>query len=503
MSEYLLVLNGISKQFPGVKALSDVSFSIRRGDVHCIIGENGAGKSTLIKILSGALQMDEGQINFEDRPVSIQNSHEAKCLGIGTIYQEMSLVPTLNAVDNIFLGEEETRGCVLNKSEMRKRTLRAMEQLNVSFALDVPVKHLSTAQQQMIEIARGLVFQRKLIIMDEPTSSLSQKDVADLFRVIALLKSQGVTIIYISHKMEELQQISDRLTIMRDGCVVDTVRMQDTTIPRIISLMVGRDFDTKRKPVTRNIDAPPVLRASHVSDFNGKVKDVSFELPQGIILGFAGLVGAGRTELMRMIFGADPMQNGEVSVKGVRQKKLSTENSVKNGVAYLSEDRKYDGLLLRLPIRQNISVAKLDRVSHGYVIDKRLEMTLTEPLKTEVRIVTPSMERLALNLSGGNQQKVAIAKWLFTQCDILIFDEPTRGIDVGARSEIYQLMNQLVDHGKSIILVSSDLTEILALSNVIITMHEGMISGKLVNEASVTQDQIMQQMLGGLDHVQG
>jgi len=503
MSEYLLVLKGICKRFPGVRALSDVSFSIRKGDVHCIIGENGAGKSTLIKILSGALAMDEGEIIFEDEPVQIRNSHEAKRLGIGTVYQEMSLVPTLNAVDNIFLGEEETRGCVLNKIEMRKRTQAAMKQLNVRFDLNVPVKHLSTAQQQMIEIARGLVFRRKLIIMDEPTSSLSQRDVADLFRVIKLLKSQGVTIIYISHKMEELQQISDQLTIMRDGCVVNTVRMQDTTIPKIISQMVGRDFDAARKPVARAVDTPPVLKVENVCDYAGKVKSVSFELPQGIILGFAGLVGAGRTELMRMIFGADPMKSGTVTIRGIRQKKLSTENSVENGIAYLSEDRKFDGLLLRLPIRQNISIANLARASHGCVLDKRLETALTEPLKEEVHIVTPSLDRLTLNLSGGNQQKVAIAKWLFTECEILIFDEPTRGIDVGARSEIYTLMNRLVDQGKSVILVSSDLSEILALSNVIITMHEGEISGMLVNDKDVTQDQIMQQMLGGLDHVQG
>ncbi len=503
MSENLLVLKGISKQFPGVKALSDVCFSIRRGDVHGIIGENGAGKSTLIKILSGAQQKDEGQILFDGQEAHIRNSHDAKSLGIGTIYQEMSLVPTLNAVDNIFLGEEQTQGCVLNKSEMRRRTQEAMNQLNVHFSLSIPVKHLSTAQQQMIEIARGLVFQRKLIIMDEPTSSLSQKDVADLFRVISLLKQRGVTIIYISHKMEELQQISDRLTVMRDGCVVDTVRMQETTIQHIIKLMVGRDFDTERKPVPRDISAPPVLEARHISDYNGKVKDVSFKLPKGIILGFAGLVGAGRTELMRMIFGADPMSSGEVVVKGVRQKKLTTENSVQNGVAYLSEDRKFDGLLLRLPIRQNITVANLSRISHKFLLDRKLENSLTEPLKNEVRIVTPSLERLALNLSGGNQQKVAIAKWLFTQCDILIFDEPTRGIDVGARSEIYELMNKLVDGGKSIILVSSDLVEVLALSNVIITMHEGEISGEIVNDGTITQDIIMKQMLGGFGNAQG
>ena len=501
MDERILELHGINKQFPGVRALNNVSFSVNRGDVHCIIGENGAGKSTLIRILSGAQQRDNGQVIFEGEEVQIRNSHEAKQLGIGTIYQEMSLVPTLSAVENIFLGEESARFGVLKKAEMRRKTRDAMNQLHVSFDIGIPVKHLSTAQQQMIEIARGIVFQRKLIIMDEPTSSLSQKDVAELFRIIQLLKQKGVTIIYISHKMEELQQISDRLTIMRDGCVVDTVRMQEVTIDRIISMMVGRDFDTRRHPERRSLDGETVLEAKHICDYAGKVKDVSFSLPRGIILGFAGLVGAGRTELMRILFGADPKRSGEVFLHGKIQNRLTTQSSVKNGVAYLSEDRKYDGLLLRLPIRHNISVADLSRVSHGFVLDKRTEIALTEPLKKEVHIVAPSLDRLALNLSGGNQQKVAIAKWLFTKCDILIFDEPTRGIDVGARSEIYTLMNKLVDEGKSIILVSSDLSEILALSNVIITMHDGAVSGWMENSESITQDVIMEQMLGGTSRV--
>jgi len=501
MQESMVQFLSISKSFPGVKALNDVSFLIKKGDIHCIIGENGAGKSTLIKILSGAIQKDSGTILFEGKEVDIRNSYDAKRLGIGTVYQEMCLVPSLNTVDNIFLGEEAAKGMMLDRVTMKHKTLEALAKLNVSIDVMVAVRYLSVAQQQMVEIARSLVFDRKLIIMDEPTSSLSQKDVVELFRIIRLLKEHGVTIIYISHKMEELEEISDSLTVMRDGCYVDTVKMGDVGINHVISLMVGRHFDANRRCVPRSIEDEAVLTVENLYDRAGKVKGVSFELPKGIIMGFAGLVGAGRTELMRLIFGADKIESGNVFVGKKKLEKITTQKAVKNGIAYLSEDRKTEGLLLKLSVRSNISLTNLDRVSSGFIINKKEEVRQTESMRDSVRIVTTDLDKLAIYLSGGNQQKVAIAKWLFTDCDILIFDEPTRGIDVGARAEIYTLMNKLVDEGKSIILVSSDMSEILTMSNIIITMHEGRLIGKLVNDEKVTQERIMKQILGGLENV--
>lgn len=497
MSDKIVELVGISKSFPGVKALKNVSFSITRGTIHGIIGENGAGKSTLIKIISGAISNDEGKIFFNGKEVQIKNSLDAMKLGIGTVYQEMSLVPALNAVENIFLGNEKLKGIKLDTASMKKLTADALKRLNVTVDLDIPIRYLSVAQQQMIEIARNLVFDRKLIIMDEPTSSLTQKDAAELFRALRILKKSGVTIIYISHKMDELEELCDCLTVMRDGCYIDTVRLSDVDINYVISLMVGRTLDSSEQLAGRCLDGETVLSVRNLCDRSGKVKDASFDLPRGIILGFAGLVGAGRTELMRMIFGADPILCGTIEVKGKQLKNNSTTKAVRHGIAYLSEDRKNEGLLLKLPIKHNISITNLAAVSKKSVVNLKAEDHQAKTAGERVNVVTSSINKLAGELSGGNQQKVAIAKWLFTDCDILIFDEPTRGIDVGARAEIYKLMNVLVDQGKSIILVSSDLNEIMTLSNRIITMYDGKISGILDNETGLTQQKIMKQMLGG------
>ncbi|MHC1772208.1 MAG: sugar ABC transporter ATP-binding protein [Flexilinea sp.] len=500
MREEILQLNSISKSFPGVKALDNVSFSIERGSVHCIIGENGAGKSTLIKILSGALQKDSGTIIYEGKEVDIRNSHQAKKLGISTVYQEMSLVPSLTAIENLFLGDELTTGVKLDKSQMAKKAREALGMLNVSFNINIPVSFLNTAQQQMIEIMRSVIFDRKMIIMDEPSSSLSQKDVSELFRIIRFLKEKDVTIIYISHKLDELEQIGDRLTVMRDGKHIKTMDIAYLNMSYVVSLMVGREFDTSRRPKERSLDSEVVLEVQNISRADKRVDNVSFKLNKGIILGFAGLIGSGRTELMRIIFGADKFSSGSIYIKNKKIEKFSTKNAVKNGIAYLSEDRKNVGVLLGMSIRENMTIANLSRISKGFVIDKKQEKEQTDLLYKKIHIVTSSLDKLALYLSGGNQQKVAIAKWLFTNCDILIFDEPTRGIDVGARSEIYLLMNQLVDDGKSIILVSSDLTEVLSMSNKIIVMHEGKIVKETKNEITVTQETIMQYMLGGFRH---
>ncbi len=501
MQKEILRLNSISKSFPGVKALDNVSFSIEKGSVHCIIGENGAGKSTLIKILSGALQKDSGTIVYEGKEVDIRNSHQAKELGISTVYQEMSLVPSLNTVENLFLGDELTDGVKLDKSRMIRKTQKALEMLNVSFDINIPVSFLNTAQQQMIEIMRSVIFDRKMIIMDEPSSSLSQKDVSELFRIIHFLKEKNVTIIYISHKLDELEQIGDKLTVMRDGKHIKTMDIASMDMSFVVSLMVGREFDTSRRPQKRPADGEIVLEAQNISRADKRVDNVSFRLHKGTILGFAGLVGSGRTELMRIIFGADKFAAGSIYIRNKKIEKFSTQNAVREGIAYLSEDRKNLGLLLGMSIRKNMTIADLSRISKGFVIDKKQEKQQTDTLHTKIHIVTPSLDKLALYLSGGNQQKVAIAKWLFTNCEILIFDEPTRGIDIGARSEIYSLMNQLADAGKSIILVSSDLTEVLSMSNKIIIMHEGKIIKEIENDINVTQETIMQYMLGGSRNV--
>lgn len=497
MDDCLLRLQDITKNYPGVKALDSVSLSVERGTVHGIIGENGAGKSTLIKVISGAIQKDSGKIFFDGKEVQIANSRDAIDLGIGTVYQEMNLVPSLDAVDNIFLGEEKTKGIKIARQDMRHATEQALKKLDINISLTTPVKYLSTAQQQMVEIARSLVFQRKLIIMDEPTSSLAQKDVTELFRIIRRLKEQGVTIIFISHKLNELAEICDRVTVMRDGCYIDTVVPQETTVAYVVSLMVGRELDATQKVVPRKIDNAPVLEARNLCDRAGKVLNASFTLPQGIILGFAGLIGAGRTELMRLVFGADPIASGDLLVRGKPITKHSTEQAVKLGIAYLSEDRKNEGLLLKQSLTSNISLANLSRISKKWVMNLKREAAETEEMGEKMHVKTSSYRKLALFLSGGNQQKVALAKWLFSDCDILILDEPTRGIDVQARSEIYMLMNELVDQGKSIILVSSDLNEILSMSNVIVTMCDGRITGKMENREGLTQEELMASMLGG------
>lgn len=496
MSPCLIELKNITKDYPGVRALDSVTFGIEKASVHGIIGENGAGKSTLIKIISGAIQKDAGEIIFDGQRTEITGSRAAIELGIGTVYQEMNLVPTLNAVENIFLGVEQVRGLQLDRRKMKEQTEAALQKLGISINLSVPVKELSVAQQQMVEIARSLVFRRRLIIMDEPTSSLTAKDVSELFRIIRLLKEQEVTIIFISHKLDELMEICDQITVMRDGRYIDTVTPEETNIEHIVKLMVGREMDASQKFIPRRGDGPVVLEVEHLCDGKGMVKNVSFQLHKGVILGFAGLIGAGRTELMRLIFGADPIRSGTLRVKGKEVTKHSTENAVKMGIAYLSEDRKNEGLVLKQSLTKNISLANMDRICHGSVIDMQKEITQTREMGERVRIKTPDYDRLALFLSGGNQQKLSIAKWLFSDCDILIFDEPTRGIDVQARAEIYSIINDLVDNGKSIILVSSDLNEILSMSNTIITMCDGKITGTLNNTSSLTQAQVMKQMLG-------
>lgn len=503
-STVVLRIASITKYFSGVCVLDHVSFDIERGEVHCILGENGAGKSTLIKIISGAYQSDEGDIILDGEKLDIVNAKIARDHGIGTVYQENSLVPSLDTVENIFLGEEIRKkvfgkSLTLDHAAMEERTKETLKRIDVDFDIHIPVKYLTTAQQQIIEIARSITFDNKIIIMDEPTSSLSGKDVHELFRIIRQLKEQGITVIFISHKLDEIEAISDRVTVLRDGKYIGTVNSREISMNQIVNMMVGREFDSDRCCVPRKADGRVVLEVKNIVSEDGKVKDVSFSLHKGIILGFAGLVGAGRTELMKVIFGKNPKKSGQIFVNGQEIRNMTTMKAVSLGISYLTEDRKREGLILEMPIKKNITLANLKRICMGrHLLSLSKEIQDAQKYADELGVVTTSINKQVIYLSGGNQQKVVVAKWLYTEGDILIFDEPTRGIDIAARSEIYNIMNRLTDEGKSIIMVSSDLTEILSMSNHIITMHEGKITGNLENREDLTQDELMKLMLGGL-----
>jgi ribose transport system ATP-binding protein len=495
--ETILRMEGVSKSFPGVHALQNVNFDLREGEVHCLLGENGAGKSTLIKILSGACSMDSGKIYMNGTLADIRNSLDARKLGISTIYQEMSLIPAMTVAENLFFGEELTnRVSILNRAKMEKRTTEVLQKLRVGIHPKAIVRELSTAQQQMVEIARSLIKQRKIIIMDEPTSSISEKDTRELFRIIRELRSQGVSVIYISHRLHEFEEIVDRVTILRDGKNVDSVWMKDVTnVNQLISKMVGRELSHVAKAPDRTKDET-VLRVEGVR-YKKVIKDAGFHLSKGEILGFAGLVGSGRTELMKLIFGSNRLEEGTIEVREKPVRIDSPKDAVRLGIGYLSEDRKNEGLILNMSIERNISLARLETVSHSLILSSRKERRQAEDYIQRLRVATSSRLKKVKLLSGGNQQKVVIAKWLVTDCDILIFDEPTRGIDVGARAEIYKWIEMLAEQGKSIIVVSSDLPEIFRISNRVIVMSDGKITGELRNDDDLTQEKIMKLMVGG------
>ncbi len=481
--EPLLKMQGVSKHFPGVLARSNISFDLFPGEVHCLIGENGAGKSTLIKILSGVYTKDTGEIFIEGRPIEIDSPRKAQNYGIATIYQEFNLIPYLTVAENIFLGHELVKGYLgrINWKQLYKKAAKVLNQAGVKISPKVKVSSLSVAQQQMVEIAKALSMGGKIIVMDEPTSALTDMEIHELFRVIRTLKNRGTGIIYISHRLEELFEIADRITVLRDGehmATFDDVKA--VSLDEIITLMVGR----KLKEQIPKVKYPKGKEILKVQSLNrkGVLEDISFTLYEGEVLGFAGLVGSGRTELMRAIFGADSINSGTIYLDGRRIENHSPVDAVKNGIGLLTEDRKNQGLVLSLSIITNTTLAKLDRISNPFRINKRKELKVVDELIKDLRIKTPGSFQLIKFLSGGNQQKVVLAKWLFTQSRVLIFDEPTRGIDVGAKLEIYQLINNLVAKGVGIIIVSSELPEILGISDRIIVMRDGHIIGGLSSE---------------------
>ena len=476
----ILELKHISKQYTGVKALDDVSISFRRGEVHALMGENGAGKSTLIKTLSGAIQPNDGEIVFEGTTYTHMEPHQAMELGIHVIYQEFNMMPELSVAENIFMGQQLGGGVLFNKSITEERAQKILDGMHVKINAKETVKNLSVASMQLVEIAKALTRDVKVLVMDEPTAPLTDAEVETLFEIVQMLKSKGVTIIYISHRIAEVFQISDRVSVLRDGRFIKTVMTNEVDRDELIRLMVGREVsDTYPKR-----DFAPGEVVLELRDVCGNgVENVSFAVRSGEIFGLSGLVGAGRTETMRMIFGADPIDSGEVLLNGQPVHPKHPAEAVKLGIGLIPEDRKQQGLLLDLPIFTNISMATMRDISHFTVVNSRAEKENVNRLVEAVTIKTPSIAQLVRNLSGGNQQKVVLAKWLAANCKVLIFDEPTRGIDVGARHEIYKLMNELCRQGIAIVMISSDMEEILGMSDRIMVLCEGHQAGILEREA--------------------
>jgi len=481
MSEYILEMKNIRKTFPGVIALDDVSFRVRRGEIHALIGENGAGKSTLMKVLNGVHQADSGEILLDGESVSIRDTTDAQEKGIGLIFQECNLINSLTVAENMFLNKlARGRRGIVNWKELNRTTQEFLDSLNFGFHATDKIENLSASQKQMVEIAKVLYRKPKLVVMDEPTSSLTVGETEHLFRLMAELKKEGITIVYISHKLAEIFQVCDTVTVLRDGKVIETRPVKDFTRDEIVERMVGRSVDMEYPKRSVQIGAT-VLKIEGVTR-SGIVQDISFELHKGEILGLAGLVGSGRTEIAEAIFGAEHYDGGVIEVNGKKVVISSTADGKHNGIGLLTEDRKETGLILSYDLIRNISITNLNKIKTHKLIDTKKERELTTELAKELDVKTPSMKQLARNLSGGNQQKVVFAKWLFSDVDILILDEPTRGIDVGAKYEIYCLMNKLVEAGKSIIMISSELPEVLGMSDRLVVLSGGRKAGELSRE---------------------
>jgi len=492
MAELLVEMAGISKSFPGVHALDDCRFELRAGEVHALVGENGAGKSTLMKILAGIYHRDGGSIRVKGRDVEIPSPRAAQDIGISIIHQELNLMGHLTVAQNIFIGREP-RGAlpfVLDDRALNAKARELFETLHLKLDPRARVSGLAVAQQQMVEIAKALSFSSDVLIMDEPTAALTDTEIDELFRIIRHLRERGAGIVHISHRLEELKQISDRVTVMRDGRYVDTVQTAEASIGSIIGMMVGRTIYEAAPELPEHPDPEVVLEVRNLN--RGRViRDVSFQLHRGEILGIAGLVGAGRTEVVRAAFGADRRDSGQILVHGKPAAIRTPADAVARGIGYLSEDRKRYGLALIMDVEANIVLASLRRFAGrlGMIKFGRTKAAAEGQVKG-LAIKTPSLAQRVRNLSGGTQQKVVVAKWLTADTEILIFDEPTRGIDVGAKSEIYRLLNDLAQQGKAIIMISSELPEILRMSHRILVMCEGRITGEL-SAAEASQEKIM------------
>ena len=495
MGEFVLEMRNVTKRFPGVLALNNVQFSLRPGEVHCLVGENGAGKSTLMKILAGAQPMDSGEIILSEGPVAIHSPHHAQQLGISMIYQEFNLSPYLSVAENIFLGREPRLGGTpfINWKKMYADAREVLGRIRVDLDVRKPVNECSVAQQQMVEIGKAISFNSKIIVMDEPSATLTEHELRALFDLIRTLRRQGIGLIYISHRLEEIFEIGDRVTVMRDGEYVGTNGVCDVTRDDIIRMMVGRELKDEFPKETFERGAER-LRVEGLTR-HGAFSNVSFATHCGEIVALTGLVGAGRTEVARAIFGADRIDGGQIHLDGKPVAVRSPQDAIRQGIGLLTEDRKGQGLVLGMTVRENTTLANLRSLVKFLFVNRREERSVTERYVRELQIKTPSIEQVVQNLSGGNQQKVVLAKWLFTQSKFLVFDEPTRGIDVGAKVEIYKLMNELVRKGVSILMISSELPEVLGMCDRILVMHEGRLAGEL-SRKDATQERIMQLATG-------
>ncbi|HNY85007.1 MAG TPA: sugar ABC transporter ATP-binding protein [Candidatus Hydrogenedentes bacterium] len=496
MADLLLEMRGITKQFPGVLALDDVSLDLREGEVHCLLGENGAGKSTLMKILAGAQPADAGDILIGGRPAAVTSPARARELGVSMIYQEFNLSPFLSVAENIFLGREPRIGKTpfIDGARLRRDAEEVLRHMGVTLDVRLPVNRLSVAQMQMVEIAKAVSVNARILVMDEPSATLTDHELASLFTLIGELRGRGMGILYISHRLEEVFQIGDRATVMRDGRHVATRDVADLTREDIIRMMVGREL-TEEFPKVSLPRGAERLRVEGLTR-EGLFHDVGFSLHAGEIVGLTGLVGSRRTEVVRAIFGADRLSAGRVFVDGREVAVSSPRDAIAHGVGLLTEDRKNQGLVLGMSVRENITLANLGELVRGIFVKGGEERRVAEDFVRELQIKTPSVEQAVQLLSGGTQQKVVLARWLFTNAGILMFDEPTRGVDVGAKTEIFRLMNALLERGAAVLMVSSELPEVLGMCDRILVMHEGRLAGEL-SRAEATQERIMQLATGG------
>ena len=490
MLKPIVEMEHITVEFPGVKALDDVEFSLLPGEVHVLLGENGAGKSTLMKVLSGVCKRDAGTVRVDGEEADFSGTKDAKAAGVNIVHQELNMLGHLTVAQNIFIGREFKKGISIDDKKMNEEAKKLFERMHIDIDPGETMSNLTVGKQQMCEIAKAISHKAKVIIFDEPSAALTEAEIEELFKIIRDLRAQDLGIVYISHRMDEIKVITDRVTVMRDGTYVGTLVTKDSTKDDIINMMVGRViYEDPKTASAVPENAPVVLKVEHLNA--GKmVQDVSFELHKGEILGFSGLMGAGRTETARAIFGADPKESGDIYINGQKVSISNPQDAVKCGIGYLSEDRKRFGIVVQKTVAENSTMACLENFMSGLFINKGKEKKVAQDYVESLATKTPSVEQLVVNLSGGNQQKVVIAKWLINDCDILIFDEPTRGIDVGAKNEIYKLMNKLASEGKSIIMISSEMTEILRMSDRVVVMCEGRKTGEVRIEEA-TQEAIM------------
>ena len=492
----LIELRKVSKFFPGVIALNKADLKLYSGEVHGLMGENGAGKSTVIKLLTGAYKPDEGEMLLDGQPLKVNGPKDAMNMGLTAIYQELNVIPKLTVWENIFLGRElRNKKGLLDIPQMKERAKELLQQLRQNIDVDEKVENLGMGHQQMVEICKALVLESRLIIMDEPTSSLSAGETEELLRTARELRDRGMAIVFISHHMDEIFRICDRLTVLRDGCVIQSMLAKDTNTENLIKLMVGRDIN-QQFPKIVAAKKEELLRIEDFTSEDGSFKDISFSVCGGEVLGFAGLVGAGRTEVMRAIFGADARKTGKVYVKGKEADIRSPKAAISYGIAFLTEDRKGEGLVLSNTVGFNINLSTFEKSKRGLLLNNALLRNKAKNDITQLRIKTPSINTTVRGLSGGNQQKVVIAKWLETNADIFIMDEPTRGLDVGAKLEVYNIINNLVSEGKAVIMVSSELPEVMGMSDRIIVMHEGYMAGEFKRD-EVEREAIMMAASGG------